>query len=109
MSWRKAGRELNALADALIEAVLFIAHREYTEDSPIEEYEDEDIEELETLKTLLASATEPEKQALEDSLQRAIAKLPPGSELAPFYRAWMQNMFSVEDEEPDAPQIEIQA
>jgi hypothetical protein len=99
---------MQAIADALIEAVLFIAYRDYTEDSPIEEYESEDIEELETLKNMLAAATDSERTALQSAIQRAIAKLPQGSELTPYYRAWMDNMFG-SDDEPDAPQIEIQA
>jgi hypothetical protein len=98
---------MNALADALVEAVLFIAHREYTEDSPIEEYEDEDIEELESLKKVLASATEGEKKALEAAVERAASRLPQGSELAPLYRVWMRNMFG-DDAEAEPPQIEIE-
>lgn len=100
---------MNSLADALVEAVLFIAHREYTEDSPIEEYEDEDVEELETLKTLLASATDEEKKALSASIERAMSRLPQGSELAPLYRVWMQNMFGDSDADAEPPQIEIEA
>jgi hypothetical protein len=99
---------MQSLADTLVEAVLFIAHREYTEDSPIEEYEDEDVEELETLKNLLASATDDEKKALTAAIERAMAALPKGSELTPLYRVWMRNMFGDDDTDAEPPQIEIE-
>jgi hypothetical protein len=84
---------MESLADALVEAVTFIAYRQYDEDQPIEEYEDEDIRALESVKARLAGASEVERQVLDAAVQRAVVVLPPDSELLPYYRAWMDNMF----------------
>ena len=88
---------MDSLADALVEAVTFIAYRQYDEDQPIEEFEDEDIRALESVKARLAEATENEKQALEEAVERAMAALPEDSDLLPYYRAWMDNMFEEDD------------
>jgi hypothetical protein len=90
---------MDALADALVEAVTFVAYRQYDEDQPVEAYEEEDIRVLESVKASLAGAREEEKQALEEAVQRAMSTLPPDSDLLPYYRAWMDNMFGEDVEE----------
>ena len=91
--------QAQAIADALVEAVVFIAARSYEEDVPIEEYEDEDIQELDAVKALLTSASEAERRVIGQAVLRAISKLPPEHELIPFYRSWMINMFGEDEEE----------
>ena len=51
-----------------------------------------------SVKARLAEATEDEKQALEEAVERAMAALPEDSDLIPYYRAWMDNMFGEEVE-----------
>lgn len=94
--------QAQAIADALVEAVIFIAARSYEEEVPIEQYEDEDIQELDTIKGLLASATDAEKRVIGQAVLRAISKLPKEHELIPFYRSWMINMFGEDEAEADA-------
>jgi hypothetical protein len=88
---------MDSLADALVEAVTFVAYRQYDEDLTIDAFEEEDIRALESVKARLAGATEEERQALDAAVHRAMATLPPDSELLPYYRAWMDNMFEEED------------
>ncbi len=90
--------QAQAVADALVEAVIFIAARSYEEEVPVEQYEDEDIQELDVIKTLLASASDAEKRVIGQAVLRALAKLPPEHELIPFYRSWMVNMFGDDEE-----------
>jgi hypothetical protein len=90
---------METLADALVEAVMFIAYRDYGDEESVEEYETADVEALERIAGLLNDITLPEKEALEAAVGRALAQLPPDSELAPYYRAWMENMFPIADED----------
>lgn len=84
---------MNAIADALVDAVMFIAIRDYGDNENAEDFEGEDIRALENLTGILSDATDEERMALTAAVERALSKLPPGSEVAPFYRAWMTNMF----------------
>jgi|GEM_PF-4629317 hypothetical protein len=84
---------MDTIADALVEAVLFIAFRSYDENASMEDFEEEDIQALENVKALLASASASEKQLLADAIDRALLLLPNDHERVPYYRAWMENMF----------------
>jgi hypothetical protein len=97
---------MNALADALVEAVLFIAFRSYDDNTPLEAYEEEDVRTLEKLKVLLQSATDAEAQSIAYAVDRAVAQLPPGHERIPYYLAFMENLFG-KDEDPEEPTLEV--
>jgi hypothetical protein len=90
---------MEKIADALVEAVMFIAYRDYAEDATLDEFEDEDVEALEALRGLLAGASEGERASLAEAVGRALHRLPPGSDMAPYYRAWMDNMFGEDEAE----------
>jgi hypothetical protein len=89
---------MDTIAEALLEAVMFIALREYDEGDSVEDYEAADVQMLENLAAILSVATDAEKLALADAVERAVARLPEGSEAIAYYRAWMSNMFGDEDE-----------
>lgn len=100
-------QHMNALADALVEAVLFIAFRSYDENTPLEEFEEEDVQALDRLKAMLRDATDTEAQAVAYAVDRAVAQLPAGHERIPYYLAFMQNLFGEDDEEAAEPTLEV--
>ncbi|GAB4454463.1 MAG: hypothetical protein OHK0029_09090 [Armatimonadaceae bacterium] len=99
---------LYALSDALLEAVLFIAFRQYDENASIEDYEEEDMQALENVKQLLSYATPEEKQLLQSAVDRALSVLPPDHERIPYYETWMDNMFEEPTENMDPPTLTLE-
>lgn len=90
---------MNTLADALVEAVMFIAYRDYPENASVEDYEDDDVDALDNLKEVLQAATPDERELLRESVAQAIARLPEDSTMGPYYEVWMDNMFGAEGKE----------
>ncbi|MDX1933310.1 MAG: hypothetical protein SFU56_11945 [Capsulimonadales bacterium] len=90
---------METIADALVEAVMFIALRGYGELEGAEELEASDVQALEDIAGILSAASPEEQQAISEAVERALAQLPPESEAAAYYRAWMENMFGDDSEE----------